>query len=306
MKKFLLSFMLSFGAMSSFGQVCVDEMFYTFNFENSLEITCLQIDTVSDPNNLWQIGAPQKTLFTSAYSTPNAVVTDLLNPYPINDTSAFIIKMTANGGGFDMPYNVGISGRYFVDSDTLSDFGKIEFSPDNGASWINLFDSILIDTLNNEYWYWEGTYRPTLSGNSGGWQIFGVDIAWLGHNLGVTYTDTVWYRFTFISDSVHTGKDGLMYDDLEFENYAWGVDEFQSNNLIALHPNPASDQLTIQRLKFGSKSSIQIIDFSGKVILDNPNFNGEAIDTQALPNGIYLLRYSDSKNVETKKFLINH
>ena len=43
------------------------------------QICDLQIDNSSNPANVWQIGEPQKTTFTSASSTPNAIVTDLIH-----------------------------------------------------------------------------------------------------------------------------------------------------------------------------------------------------------------------------------
>ncbi|MDA3953800.1 MAG: transposase [Bacteroidales bacterium] len=34
---------------------------------------------------IWQIGTPNKTFFDSAYSSPNAIITDTVNYYPINN-----------------------------------------------------------------------------------------------------------------------------------------------------------------------------------------------------------------------------
>src|SRR4051812_30284690 len=42
-------------------------------------------------NNIWQLGKPSKPVFDSAYSKPLALVTDTLHPYPINNTSSFIV-----------------------------------------------------------------------------------------------------------------------------------------------------------------------------------------------------------------------
>jgi len=41
---------------------------YDINFEDTNQFFRLNIDTISNPNNIWQIGEPQKTVFTSAYS----------------------------------------------------------------------------------------------------------------------------------------------------------------------------------------------------------------------------------------------
>ena len=60
----------------------------TTNFEGSL--VQIEIDT-SNAGNIWQIGQPDKAIFDSAFSAPNAIVTDTVNYYPINDSSSFIL-----------------------------------------------------------------------------------------------------------------------------------------------------------------------------------------------------------------------
>ncbi|MBA3683111.1 MAG: hypothetical protein H0W73_18400 [Bacteroidetes bacterium] len=49
--------------------------------------------------NIWQIGAPQKTMFNSASTLPKVIITDTINTYPINNVSTFTfaIKNTASG-----------------------------------------------------------------------------------------------------------------------------------------------------------------------------------------------------------------
>ena len=71
---------------------------YSFSFDDTCHINKIEIDTTSNPNNIWQIGCPNKTEFDSANSFPNCIVTDTANPYPINDTSIFIIKHIVSTG----------------------------------------------------------------------------------------------------------------------------------------------------------------------------------------------------------------
>jgi len=56
------------------------------SYYNSIIIEIDATDT------LWQIGAPQKTIFESASTQPNVIVTDILDFSPTNDTSNFIAK----------------------------------------------------------------------------------------------------------------------------------------------------------------------------------------------------------------------
>ena len=63
------------------------EYFIDFDSPNS-QNNHIIIDTISNPDNIWQIGVPSKTIFDSAYSLTHAIVTDTLNAYPVNDTSS--------------------------------------------------------------------------------------------------------------------------------------------------------------------------------------------------------------------------
>ena len=144
------------------------------------------------------------------------------------------------GGGFEWPHTVVLAGQYFVNSDTLTDYGKIEFSPDNGTTWIDMLN----DTVGG--WYWNGYDKPVLTGNSNQWKSFWVNLAQLGYYFGVQDGDTVLYKFAFISDNIQNNKDGLMFDDFHFEDWVEGIEEIgfaliKSN----CFPNPAKNSLTV-------------------------------------------------------------
>ena len=133
-------------------------------------------DTISNPNCIWQVGQPDKNTFSSAFSGNNVIITDTINPYPINDTSSFVIKHQVGGGylmGGGASY-VALSGRYKVNSDTLNDYGKIEFSPNNGVDWVLISDDTT--SVNN----WENWPRInsiiTLTGETTEWNYFELTI----------------------------------------------------------------------------------------------------------------------------------
>ena len=95
------------------------------------------IDTTID-NNIWQVGNPTKSIFISALSLPNAIITDTINTYPVNNESYFYLKFIRGG----------LSGYYFTikhryDTDYLIDGGTIELSFNNGINWYNIFDITL-------------------------------------------------------------------------------------------------------------------------------------------------------------------
>lgn len=299
MKNILILYFLSLISIAAFGQL--EDDFYILNFDDSLNFQHLTIDTSSNPNNIWQVGLPQKTIFSSAFSPLNVIATDTLNAYPSNDTSSFILTNIASGLGFIWPHTVILSGQYFVNSDTLTDYGIIEMSPDNGNTWIDLIN----DTINAYAIQWNVT-KPTLTGNSNGWVNFYANIANLGPIFNIQIGDTILYRFTFISDSIQTFKDGLMFDDFHFEDFAEGIEEIQNDNLISVYPNPVNDQLSIKINQISSSQTIQITNYQGQVVYDNKYFQDSYIDTKHLNSGLYFLRYSDTKSFTVKKFVVNH
>lgn len=84
------------------------------------------------------------------------------------------------------------------------------------------------------------------------------------------------------------------------------IDEVKQESFFSIFPNPASDILKITTTNVSSKKAIQIFNYTGQVLYDNPNFTGELLETQQLNNGIYLFKYSDTRNVSIKRFVVKH
>jgi len=276
---------------------------YNINFEDTSQLFRLEIDTISNPNNIWQIGSPQKTTLSNAYSSPNVIITDTINFCPTNDTSSFIVKHIAQMG-FQKPNAVILCGWYYVNSDTLSDYGMIEFSPDNGISWIDLLnDSILIDTAYNLYWTWNPSNgspeKPILSGNSGKWKYFYTHLAVLGPVFNIQFGDTVLYKFTFISDSIQTNKDGLMFDNLHFVDVSEGIEEISYEYIKSeCFPNPAQDVLTIKfENEDNSSFELFVFDITGKQIYNQTNIKSNQLSFTVadFKKGIYIYKLVNKK-----------
>jgi hypothetical protein len=276
---------------------------YDITFDNIYGLNHLTIDTISNTENIWQICIPNKEAFLSAYSSPKVIMTDSLNSYPVSDTSVFYIKNIALGGGFgpENPHTVILAGQYSVDSDSLTDFGKIEFSPDNGRTWIDM----LKDTVpGNEWyydWYWDSFDKPVLTGHSGEWKSFWVHLAALGNTFDINYGDTVIYKFSFISDSIDSEKSGLMYDNLHFEDWVEGSINEQEYGIIPsyCYPNPTDAQLTIKFSNINKSTfELMIYDLSGKKINHLYDFISDEIilDTRNLRKGLFYYKLLDTKN----------
>jgi len=283
-----LSCIITF-SYSSFGQ------FVYIDFEDPNAFYSLFIDTNSNPNNTWQIGQPDKPLFNGAHSPTHVIVTDSLTPYPINDTSSFIITLKRGWEGYN---SLLLLDFYFkMDSDTLTDVGMIEFSTDMGTTWNDVM------TLDSSCIIWLEP-KPALTGSIVNWTHFSVDLRGITGQYGLS--DTLLYKFTFISDNIQTNKEGWMIDDLSLEDLWTGLVETGNDNLISIHPNPVSNYLVVEGKNNDDDKIIEIMDFSGKTVSSYQNFNGETIDVGSLRNGLYLLKYTDKKIVLIRKFMVAH
>lgn len=249
----------------------------------------LYIDNISNPNNMWQIGQPQKPVFNNTMATTNAIVTNTLTTYPVNNTSSFVLWHLA-GPGFTMPSHVHISGNYFVNSDTLNDYGSIEFSPDNGTTWINLLTS----TTYSSNIFWNNPYiKPTLSGNSNGWKRFKANIEDFGPIFNIQGGDTVRFRFSFTSDGNQTNKDGLMFDSISvWDVPPIGLNDLMKNKLeLKTYPIPSTTSVSMEfKDKNEADCVLKVYDNLGKIKFEKIISTGEksiVLNIRDYATGIY-------------------
>ena len=259
-------------------------------------------DTISNPNCIWQIGQPQKQVINYGFISNKIILTDTLNSYPTNDTSSFIIWQKNQGGWSQGGGIVLLTGYYWVNSDSLSDYGMMEISLDHGNSWIN----ILTDTL---YSFFSSFNKPVLTGNSSGWKYFGIPFSKLRDSFPMLLGDSILLKFSFITDGIQTNKDGLGFD--MFYLYDWlGINEAQKNIVpCKAYPNPTQDHLTILPLSDHHYRSMQltILDGLGRKILKQEFMKGEQIkiNTSSFPSGLYHYRTScdEGEYYSTGKFM---
>ncbi len=291
MKKFYL-----FISMIIMTSVSHAQWMYSIDFDSPWsENSHIIIDTVSNQNNIWQIGVPNKAIFNSAYSLTHAIITDTVNSYPINDTSSFIIKHIRPGqlGGNE---SLLLDFWFKFNSDTLTDYGKIEASIDNGNSWINLL------TEDVTYFLQWMEPKPVLSGTTNGWQHFSLQLNMLTYMLG--YSDTLLYKFTFISDSIQTNKDGWMLDDFQLNDWWEGIENNSSNEMVSIFPNPSKGLLNLPFADLNTNNDIKIINNTGHIIFETSNFKNQLIDLTHLENGIYYLKISNENSTSINKLII--
>lgn len=301
--KLLIFILLQIAFMSiSFGQFWCSfpERIWDFDGGQTPYETYLEIDTLSNPNNIWQIGPPQKEVINIANSNPNVIITDTSDYYPSNDTSVFILAFT-DMGGFEYSHTAELFGHYYVNSDSLNDYGTIELSLNQGTSWINL----ITDTVYNSYYYWMS--KPTLTGNSNGWRSFYASLADLGLVFDVDSNDTILLKFSFITDSTADTLDGLAFDNIQLCSGVEGIEEFSRESLISIYPNPTNGLLYIERENYSSNATIKIYSSAGRLLYEDNTFTKEFINTNKinLNDGVYLLKYSQNDQYVVKQFIIH-
>ncbi len=291
--KTLLFFTAIFGFTSLSAQTCYNE-YYCLSFYDTVCMYHLSIDT-SNSNNIWQIGLTQKPMMDSTVCNTKAIVTDSLNAYPVNNQSVFTITNLATSGDY---YGFRIfSVNYYVQSDSLNDFGKIELSLDKGINWIDIINDSTYS--NHFFWY---TSKPVLTGRSYVCKNFSVDLADLPtiHNFQIG--DTILFRFTFFSDSVFDNLSGLIFDDICFYDFVEGVSETRFSSIWSkIYPNPSSNLFTIEFDNPEGKSfQLAVYDMQSRPIFTKNNItnNKIQIDMHTFNPGIYVYKIT---NLETKK-----
>jgi hypothetical protein len=291
--KGILTYLILLNANLLFAQTYCE--YYCQGFEDTICLSQFIIDTAAYSQNIWQIGRPQKPVIDTANYSSNAIITDTMNSYPVDNHSVFIINNIATFGdiyGCKMFY-----GAYFVQTDSLNDYGLIEFSPDKGMTWIDIIN----DTLYSSSFVWYSS-KPILTGKTDGWRGFDMLFADNGSVFDIEYGDTLMFRFSFISDSTFDGLDGLAYDNLCFEDFVEGISETHFTPIKSkIYPNPSSDNFVIEFENSASESfDLSVYDIKSNLVLRKDKIfeNNVFIDTRILKSGIYIYKLT---NLNAKK-----
>ena len=287
MKKFILSLLcfslVSMVAKAQFNPEVID-------FE-SVTNSLIHIDTANHAN-LWQIGRPQKTLFNSAITPPNAIVTDTLLPYPINTNSSFQFTVydstfILSGSNPTWSWNyIYFSFEYEMDSDTLHDGGYVEFSLDSGQTWHDIAPW-------NSMFYYQNTLfngRPAITGHRLGPDYRMATIPLCAGLGGPTIPHSIDIRFTFASDSINTNKEGWLIDNIWFGvDICSGIHEASKANTVTAYPVPASTSIAFQSDEVMKNATLIIYDDKGQKVKTIENINGTQwnLTNQNFSSGIY-------------------
>lgn len=271
-------------------------------------------------NNIWQIGTPGKAFFNSSHDGQKAIVTDTINSYPINNSSSFIYVIR-NPYTFTCFTSMEFWHKY--DMDTLTDFGIIEASYDGGNSWVIVKDTIYATAMGSYFW-WETDFHAstgssanhplTTTGKSDGWILSKFNWRWWIPVKSATDLsfplDSLMVKFTFVSDSIETNREGWIIDQILTASAEWqlcsGINEATKNN-FRIFPNPTSQQITLESVEDLNGSELIIYNSVGMIVKEIDGVAGRSITIQLnnLPPGFYYLSiFQNGKIVGMTKVLI--
>lgn len=294
MKRFFLFLIMALGTQLVHSQTWCDFQF-TLNFDDTICLHRLSIDTVNYPNNRWQIGFHNKSTLDSTACKTKVIVTDTLNPYPVNDTSVFTLKFRLSNGiayGCKM-----LEGDYYVQTDSLNDYGKIEFSPNNGTTWVDFIN----DTAYSSMISYIGDI-PVFTGRSIKCKHFNLAICDIGSVFNVQSNDTLLFRFTFISDSIYDNLGGLMFDNLEQWDFVEGISKTRFKPIKSIiYPNPSADFFTIDfENATDAVFELSVYDMNSKLVFKDEEVRGKRykLDAQLFIPGVYMYKLTQLQSHE--------
>jgi hypothetical protein len=221
------------------------QMGYSFDDINIMwpDTYYCEIDTLN-VNNIWQIGIPNKQYFNSAFSVPNAIVTDLNYTYPPNNHSTFQFSFKKPAPYFNW-INMRLQFIHKFDTDSLYDGGYVEISYDGGQTWTNIINDTNPGGINTAPFYSANDTIiggiPAFTGRSNNWQVASLMSLWSYENSFTV--DSCVIRFNFISDSIDNGREGWMIDDIWFEVYYYfdDISEYNDMKEVTIFPNPLTE-----------------------------------------------------------------
>lgn len=127
----------------------------------------------------------------------------------------------------------------------------------------------------------------------------------------ISNPDSLLIRFTFISDSIDTNKEGWMIDDIVTGSAGpescSSIKESDANEDIIVFPNPFSSQAILQTENDFQNASLTIYNSLGQPVKQLQNIYGQTImlGRDNLSGGFYFLHLTqDNKILKTVKIVI--
>ncbi len=262
----------------------------------------VHLDTAAE--NIWQIGKPQKTIFDSAQSLPNVLVTDTINSYPMGNTSRFITGF--NPDDWSRLYKIAFRWMQKLDMDTNRDGGIIEYSLDTGMTWINVFNN---PSVYNFYGF-DTTNKDTLV--TGQYAFSGTDTVWRDIWLCFDWrllntTDSFMLRYTLMTDSNDNSREGWMIDNMMAQpTYFHTVSQVDEKGTFLVYPTITTGVIKIDTEDDAQEiEALQVVDVQGRVVRESKHLPVKtSIDISMLPAGTYFIKVGTAHKAEIHKIVL--
>lgn len=274
-------------------------------FDGGASTNSIMVSVAANTNNIWQIGKPQKTLFYSAATLPNAIVTDTLNFYPKNNNSKFVL--TIKNPYMNSPFPFALQWKQKLNMDSKKDGGIVEFSNNGGGTWQNTHNNVNV----YQYYGFQPANKDTININE--YCFSGTDTTWRDIWLCLApaianFNDTILFRYTFKSDSVNTNKEGWMIDNFMAHTTIFHpVKEISQIDEVVVYPTITNGIVNVEVKKTSPTDiidKIELLNVDGKIMeWYGQNYTKVVLDLSKHIPGIYYVKISINKKSMTRKII---
>ncbi len=264
--------------------------------------TCMYVVIPDPSNNLWEYGQSQKTTLTHP---GKVLITDSVYTYPNGTNASFELHWPAWN---QYPLSLIMGFHHSMHSDSLQDGGIIEVSRDYGTTWTNVIeDQTNMLFLSNELYASNDTLYTGEKGFSGSFSDRYTELEWVWMlPIKDTPTDTMYYRFRYISDGIDNTKEGWMISDITFSfaDLGSGIEEMSLFD-FSISPNPSNGWINISSSSEVNKAILR--DLNGNVVQTELLDNKKVLNYSGLSKGLYFLQLesSDYRRSEVKRLIID-
>lgn len=266
----------------------------------------IELDTSS--TNVWQIGPPHKNIFNAASTVPNALVTDTINYYPINNSSSFYFDADIDAFGWGI---LAFQWTQKLDLDEGMDGGLIEYTIDGGNSWQSVFNSPYVYSF---YGFDQANVSSipnhgfAFTGRDSIWKDIWLcfDVSWLNQN------DSMQFKYTLKSDSLENNREGWLIDNFLIHTTIihTATSEKEQENYLEIYPNPTSGRLEINAQKINGYHLIEelnLYNVSGRLIKSYGKCPTKfSIDLSDQSPGVYYLKIKTNLQTETFRIVVQN
>ncbi len=311
-KAFLLLVVFSFSfCLKSVGQTNT----INITFDDATYKKYVVIDTTSSFR--WQVCKTNKAGFGSG-TTTKVIVTDSSKSYPKNDTTRFVLKFDSVNylnhqiqNGSLAAINFSLKQRLHTDS--LKDFCLIEFKVDTAKTWDTLH---YLGNCSMNYFYGVGIG----SGDWNNWSNLSMSFNVCGcaeRTKGIwapfQINNTLWFRFSLITDSTFDNLPGWEIDSISFQReWIWecpsGIQRISIPFPLQISPNPSSSNfnLTTDETIAAKGFDVSVTNLLGETVFSKNEIHQASfkIDTQPFPAGIYFLKSHCSGYADANEKLV--